>query len=199
VDLGSRILKVDHAGKSCAISKTEGSEVSDLLFLDTEWATDAMRELVSLALVSANGTKRFYAERDPLPEVASTFVRTTVYPLLSRGDDACPDYEFTQRLREFVASGNNPRIHFDAMLDKVQLNHTLAQFGYDKRHSALCASVCQRCERVGRARTILQNTSGSLGSASSRDGRRRGVALCLHESDGLTCGAAVMCGRINKA
>lgn len=106
--------------------------MSDLLFLDTEWATDAMRELVSLALVNADGTKRFYAERDPLPEVASTFVRTTVYPLLSRGDDACPDYEFTQRLREFVASGNNPRIHFDAMLDKVQLNHALAQFGYDK-------------------------------------------------------------------
>jgi len=106
--------------------------VSGLLFLDTEWATDAGRELVSLALVNADGSKRFYAERDPLPEVASSFVRQFVYPLLERGDTALPDRVFTERLRAFVASFDNPRIHFDGRIDQVQLNQALAGFGYDK-------------------------------------------------------------------
>lgn len=106
--------------------------MSELLFLDTEWATDAGRELVSLALVNADGSKRFYAERDPLPEVASSFARQFVYPLLGRSDTALPDRVFTERLRAFVASCDNPRIHFDSQIDVVQLNQALAGFGDDK-------------------------------------------------------------------
>lgn len=103
--------------------------MSELLFLDTEWATDAGRELVSLALVNADGCRRFYAERDPLPVVASSFVRHTVYPLLERGDSALPDHLFTERLRAFVAACNTPRIHFDALLDKVQLGQVMSEWG----------------------------------------------------------------------
>lgn len=36
--------------------------------LDTGWADVLRSELVSLALVSADGVCRFYAERDPLPD-----------------------------------------------------------------------------------------------------------------------------------
>jgi len=104
--------------------------MNDLLFLDTEWATDATRELVSLALVNEDGSRRFYAERDPLPGVASSFVRSTVYPLLERGDTALPDPVFTERLRAFVASFYNPQIYFDGRIDMVQLDHALSGFGH---------------------------------------------------------------------
>ena len=106
--------------------------MSELLFLDTEWATDASRELVSLALVNADGSKHFYAERDLLPRVVSSFVQQFVYPLLERGDTALPDHVFTERLRAFVVSCDNPRIHFDSQIDVVQLNQALAGFGDDK-------------------------------------------------------------------
>lgn len=104
----------------------------DELFLDTEWANDACRELVSLALVNADGSRRFYAERDPLPGAPSSFVRTIVYPLLERGAAAVPDHIFAHRLREFIASFDNPRIHFDGQLDKVQLMQALSCFGRSK-------------------------------------------------------------------
>ena len=71
------------------------------LFLDTEWADDHGRELVSLALVPGGPyglftgveVAPFYAERDPLP-LANGYVRGIVYPLLDRGafaksDDEC--------------------------------------------------------------------------------------------------------------
>jgi hypothetical protein len=45
------------------------------LFLDTEWADLPGEELVSLALISADGRDQFYAERDPLPSDATDFVR----------------------------------------------------------------------------------------------------------------------------
>lgn len=103
--------------------------MTELLFLDTEWATDAGRELVSLALVNADGSRRFYAERDPLPAVASSFVRKFVYSLLERGDAALPDRLFTERLRAFVASCNIPRIHFDVLSDKVLLGQAMSEWG----------------------------------------------------------------------
>lgn len=103
--------------------------MSGLLFFDTEWATDAGRELVSLALVNADGSRCFYAERDPLPAVASTFVQHTVYPLLERGEVALPDRLFTERLRAFVTVCDNPRIHFDALLDKVLLGQAMSEWG----------------------------------------------------------------------
>lgn len=115
--------------------------MADLLFLDTEWATDASRELVSLALVNADGSRRFYAERDPLPAVASAFVRSSVYPLLERGNAALPDHQFAQELRAFIASFDHPHVHFDGQVDKVQLNQALAKFGRDKEDIPLYVPV----------------------------------------------------------
>ena len=73
-----------------------------ILFIDTEWADALANELVSLALVSDCGRFEFYAERDPLPTVATDFVRDTVYPLLERGASALRDAEFTSRLHRFI-------------------------------------------------------------------------------------------------
>jgi len=38
---------------------------AEYLFLDTEWANHAQRELVSLALVSRDGNRRFYEPGAP--------------------------------------------------------------------------------------------------------------------------------------
>ncbi|MBA3916801.1 MAG: 3'-5' exoribonuclease [Acidobacteriales bacterium] len=100
------------------------------LFLDTEWANDAARALVSLALISEDGQHRFYAERNPLPAAPSSFVRQTVYPLLERGAVALPDPEFTRRLREFVESVPGlPVVLADGMLDFSMLRLALSGFG----------------------------------------------------------------------
>jgi hypothetical protein len=101
----------------------------ELLFLDTEWATDDARDLVSLALVNADGTKSFYAERSPLPADCSPFVRSRVYPLLEGRCAALSDDAFGIKLRSFVASWDTPWIHFDSQIDKVQLSEALVGFG----------------------------------------------------------------------
>ena len=74
-----------------------------LLFVDAEFADVHARELVSLALVSEDGAFEFYAERDPLPSSPTEFVRSVVYPLLDRGEQALVDEEFTKALRGFFA------------------------------------------------------------------------------------------------
>lgn len=103
--------------------------MADLLFLDTEWNNDAVRELVSLALVSADATQCFYAERTPRPGAPSSFVSKVVYPLLDGGDAALSDESFGEQLRAFVASFDHPRIHFDGAIDKRQLARALTGFG----------------------------------------------------------------------
>lgn len=83
----------------------------DALFLDTEWADDDGRELVSLALVNGgsyglltnDSAESFYAERDPLP-LPNEFVRSVVYPRLDRGDSAMPDMAFSRALGAYIAS-----------------------------------------------------------------------------------------------
>lgn len=72
--------------------------MADLLFLDTEWNNDAVRKLVSLALVNADTTQCFYAERTPRPEASSSFVSKVVYPLLDDGDAALSDESFGEQL-----------------------------------------------------------------------------------------------------
>ncbi|PIX59866.1 MAG: hypothetical protein COZ47_10260 [Lysobacterales bacterium CG_4_10_14_3_um_filter_64_11] len=100
------------------------------LFLDTEWADAAGEQLVSLALLSEDGTHRFYAEIDPLPTPTTLFVRTVVYPLLQRGDAALAAPQLTRRLRMFLAAVPAPRcVMFDAVNDVVLLRLALAGFG----------------------------------------------------------------------
>ena len=72
------------------------------LYLDCEWADVLASELVSIALVSADGLHTFYAERDPLPANPVPWVRSVVYPLLERGEAAMDDMALTRRLREFL-------------------------------------------------------------------------------------------------
>lgn len=92
------------------------------LFLDSEWANDALRELVSLALISEDGNHVFYAERDPVPTVPSTFVREIVYPLLERGITAMSDAAMTNALREFLARFESCQVLADAPMDFLMLD-----------------------------------------------------------------------------
>lgn len=92
------------------------------LFLDSEWANDALRELVSLALVSEDGEHVFYAERDPLPGMPSSFVSKTVYPLLERGAAAMRDEVMTHLLRNFLEPLGDCEIFADAPLDFSMLS-----------------------------------------------------------------------------
>lgn len=83
------------------------------LFLDCEWADLLASELVSIALVSGDGQRIFYAERDPLPVDPTPWVRSVVYPLLERGVSAMTDASMTLAIRQFLASFETPRIHYD--------------------------------------------------------------------------------------
>jgi hypothetical protein len=83
------------------IRSTRIGNISVLLFIDTEWADVLANELVSLALVSDCGRFEFYAERDPLPEKATDFVTSVIYPLLDRDERTLADADFTRQLHEF--------------------------------------------------------------------------------------------------
>lgn len=107
------------------------------LFLDTEWADLAGDELVSLALISADGRLRFYAEREPLPPEPTRFVEESVYPLLERGPVALPDAAFTEALRSFVGSVPDPLVVFDYAHDGTMLEMALR--GFDR---ALSGEEC---------------------------------------------------------
>lgn len=56
-----------------------------LIFLDTEYTSPATRDLISIGLVSEDGTRVFYGERSDFNEsVCNSFVRREVLPLLGR-------------------------------------------------------------------------------------------------------------------
>lgn len=100
------------------------------LFVDTEWENENTHELVSLALVSQDGQRRFYAERTPLPASPSSFVREVVYPLLDRGSTALTDLAFTNALRSFIAQSDRPLVLADSDMDFVLLARALEGFGH---------------------------------------------------------------------
>lgn len=111
------------------------------LFLDCEWADVLGAELVSLALISADGRHQFYAERDPLPAQPTDFVRTVVYPLLDRGAVALSDAEFTRRLRQFFFSVSSPCVIFDYQNDGALLRHALAGFELPDAEADACGPI----------------------------------------------------------
>jgi hypothetical protein len=90
--------------------------------MDSEWANDALRELVSLALISEDSEHVFYAERDPLPGMPSSFVRERVYPLLNRGQAAMTDSVMTHSLRSLLEPLGNCEIFADAPLEFSMLS-----------------------------------------------------------------------------
>ncbi|WP_445147306.1 hypothetical protein [Dyella sp. Tek66A03] len=109
------------------------------LFLDTEWADDDGRELVSLALVpggpyglfTGSEAGPFYAERNPLP-TPNAYVRNIVYPLLDRGAHAKSDDQFSRDLNAYIArahrqhSGQPPVIIATHVNDFELLRHMLS-------------------------------------------------------------------------
>lgn len=115
--------------------------VPTYLFLDTEWADVLGSELVSLALVSADGGYRFYAERDPLPSNPTDFVRVAVYPLLERGGAALSDCAFTTGLRRFLWGTERPCVLFDYPNDGALLRYALAGFDLPDDQALSCGPV----------------------------------------------------------
>lgn len=109
------------------------------LFLDTEWADPTGSELVSLALISEDGIHRFYAERDPLPDVATDFVRSVVYPLLERGRYRMKDQAMTTALRAFLGSVAEPIVLADYPNDLALLQYVLA--GFDLSEDQACGPI----------------------------------------------------------
>ncbi|MEB2185133.1 hypothetical protein VDS18_04325 [Xanthomonas campestris pv. campestris] len=87
------------------------------LFLDCEWADVHEAELVSIALISEDGARFFYAECEQLPAPAPLFVQKTVYPLLERGVRAMSALALTRALRDFVGAASNPNVVADYPLD----------------------------------------------------------------------------------
>jgi hypothetical protein len=111
-----------------------------MLFIDTEFADQTARELVSIAMVSQDGRFEFYAERDPLPATPSDFVRTVVYPLLDRGDRSLTDDEMSKQLHAFFdrvqeeSSHGQVLVAYDYVADIHLLNAALG--GRDASTSA---------------------------------------------------------------
>lgn len=113
------------------------------LFLDTEWADPMGSELVSLALVSEDRVYRFYAERDPLPEKATDFVRSVVYPLLDRGKWCMSDQAMTTGLRAFLGAVTDPIVIADYPNDLALLRYVIAGFDLSDDQAAACGPVPQ--------------------------------------------------------
>lgn len=97
-------------------------------FLDTEWADTLGSELVSIGLVSQDGMRLFYAERDPLPASPTDFVRAVVYPLLERKSVALGDAQMTKALRHFLLQDPSAVILADYAIDLQLLKYVLAGF-----------------------------------------------------------------------
>ncbi|MBD9437348.1 3'-5' exoribonuclease [Pseudoxanthomonas sp. PXM03] len=113
------------------------------LFLDTEWADPTGSELVSFALISEDGAHRFYAERDPLPDVATDFVRSVVYPLLERGRYRMTDQAMTTGLRAFLCAVTEPIVVADYPNDLALLKYVIAGFDLSDDQAAVCGPVPQ--------------------------------------------------------
>lgn len=111
------------------------------LFLDTEWADAMGSELVSLALISEDGINKFYAERDPLPEVPTDFVRSVVYPLLERGRWCMSDQVMTTGLRAFLGSIEGPIVVADYPNDLALLQYVIAGFELSGDQAEACGPI----------------------------------------------------------
>ena len=110
-------------------------------FLDTEWADVAGSELVSVALISEDGLHRFYAERKPLPEQPTEFVKHVVYPLLQGGPASMTDQAMTTGLRAFLGAAPEPIVLADYPIDFSLLRRVLEGFGLPDEQAAACGPI----------------------------------------------------------
>lgn len=151
--------------------------MTDYLFLDTEWADVLGSELVSLALVSEDGQHVFYAERDPLPDAPTDFVKHVVYPLLERGATAMSDAAMTTALRAFLASVPEPYILADYPNDLQLVAYVLAGFDLPDDQTQACGPtprvVLTRMPKEGLMTILLEDWF----SAHPKEAARRHHAL----------------------
>lgn len=162
---------------------------AEYLFLDTEWANDVQCELVSLALVSRDGTRRFYAERDPLPDHPSRFVADVVYPLLERGDAAMPDADFTRGLCRFLSQSDAPFVLFDVGHDCELLTHALKGFGAPGDYGPMPVIATTRMLREGHFHHLLQDW---FAQNPEREARRHHAGA---DAEALRCAWLAVTGR----
>jgi len=130
------------------------------LFVDAEWADARGQELVSIALMSADGQHVFYAERDILPNDPTDFVRRVVYPLLDRGEAAVSDAAMTRGLRTFLAELDHPCVLADHPNDVRHLRYVLDGTRLSDTEATACgpkpAVVTTVMDRQGTTTAILE-------------------------------------------
>lgn len=96
--------------------------MSQHIFLDTEFTNFEKPALISIGLVTLN-REEFYAEVEYELETCSSFVRTTVIPLLS-GAEKCSLAELKARLWAWIESvkmGESVVLCFDSEYDRMML------------------------------------------------------------------------------
>jgi hypothetical protein len=142
-----------------------------MLFIDTEFADQTARELVSIGMVSQDGRFEFYAERDPLPVTPSDFVRAVVYPLLDRGDRSRTDDEMSKQLHAF----------FDRVKEESRHDQVLVAYDYvadamraRRRAHPLTCSICSCWARssTGRSNAFLAATDKQPHADTTRSSMR---------------------------
>lgn len=122
------------------------------LFLDCEWADVLASELVSIALLSRDGERVFYAERDPLPADPTPWVRAVVYSLLDRGERAMADAQMTFAMRTFLAAIDTPRTHYDFGADRALCQYVMDGFDIPEPPGPPLANVqWQWCDNLQQA------------------------------------------------
>lgn len=165
------------------------------LFLDTEWADSMGSELVSLALISEDGFHRFYAERDPLPEAPTDFVRSVVYPLLDRGKWRMSDQAMTTGLRAFLGVVPHPIVLADYPNDLALLRYVISGFDLPDELAAACGPIPQpvmtRMLKEGVMGMLVENYFAGHPEAAAR----RHHALV--DAEALRMAWLVVTGRIN--
>ncbi len=114
------------------------STVTKYLFLDVEWADAEAADLVSLALITDDGQHCFYAERKPLPESPTEFVKAVVYPCLDRGVSALDDFHFCRELRAFLGPFAEAFVLFDHEHDGNLMEHALSGFSLSAAEKNAC-------------------------------------------------------------
>jgi len=132
-----------HSGlfQGMVLPESAGTGEMPYLFLDTEWADEEGDELVSLALISADGLSSFYAERCHLPSMPSEFARPVVYPLLAGGSYALTDLELEVRLREFLSYFRDPFVLFDFPNDGRLFKRAWGTYGTFESDSTVSPSL----------------------------------------------------------
>lgn len=74
------------------------------VFLDTEWADDAGRDLLSIAMVSADGRRELYIEVESIPANPKVFAVEVVIPLLDRGTTMQSVTDIGKTVFEFISN-----------------------------------------------------------------------------------------------